>query len=156
MSREVADATTAILTGVIDGSGSRTGANMTLGRDAAGKTGTTDSNAAVWFAGFTPDLAAAVWTGDPRGGLKHPMQNVTINGTYYDKVHGLSIPGPIWRDAMDGALSGDAPSFDLRAKFGLKQARRGGFNGGDSYSDGQGNDGQGYGGYGGYNRYYNR
>ena len=54
MTREVADATTAILTGVIDGSGSRTGKDMSLGRDAAGKTGTTDSNAAVWFAGFTP------------------------------------------------------------------------------------------------------
>lgn len=151
VSREVADATTAILTGVIDGSGNRTGREMSLGRDAAGKTGTTDSNAAVWFAGYTPDLAAAVWAGDPRGGFKHPMDNVTINGEYFDEVHGSSIPGPIWRDAMDGALSGDAPSFDLQAKYDLKQARRGGFNGGDG-----GGDSYYGGGYGNYNRYYGR
>ncbi len=147
VSREVADATTAILTGVIDGSGSRTGRDMSLGRDAAGKTGTTDSNAAVWFAGYTPDLAAAVWSGDPRGGFKHPMDNVTIGGRYYDEVHGSSIPGPIWRDAMDGALSDRAPSFDLEAKYNLKQARRGGYNGGDGGGDNYG---------GGYNRYYGR
>ncbi len=148
--REVADATTAILTGVIDGSGNRTGKDMSLGRDAAGKTGTTDSNAAVWFAGFTPDLAAAVWSGDPRGGFKHPMDNVTIGGQYYDEVHGSSIPGPIWRDAMEGALGEDAKSFDLEAKYGLVQARRGGYN-----SDGDSGGGSNrY--YGNYNRYYGR
>ncbi len=125
ISRDVADATTAILTGVIDGSG--TGKAMTLGRDAAGKTGTTDSNAAVWFAGYTPDIAAAVWVGDPRGGFKYPMQNVSIGGTYYSKVYGSSIPGPIWREAMLGALGDEAESFELEAKNGLQPARRGGF-----------------------------
>lgn len=151
VTREVADATTAILTGVIDGSGSRTGQAMTLGRDAAGKTGTTDSNAAVWFAGYTPDIAAAVWAGDPRGGFKHPMRGVRINGTYYDKVHGSSIPGPIWRNAMEGALGGNAKSFDLEAKGGLRQARRGGFN-----SNGDAGTSDRYNRYDGYNRYYNR
>ncbi len=133
VSREVADATTAILTGVIDGSiGGRTGGPMTLGRDAAGKTGTTDSNAAVWFAGFTPQIASAVWVGDPRGGFKYPMQSVTINGRYYAKVYGSALPGPIWRDSMQGALRGmDYEDFDLDAKFGLVQARRGGVNGGN-------------------------
>jgi penicillin-binding protein 1A len=33
----------------------------------AGKTGTTDSNADAWFVGYTPDYAAAVWTGYPQG-----------------------------------------------------------------------------------------
>lgn len=152
VSREVADATTAILTGVIDGSGSRTGQAMTLGRDAAGKTGTTDSNAAVWFAGYTPDIAAAVWAGDPRGGFKYPMRNVTIGGNYYSKVHGSSIPGPIWRNAMQGALGGNAESFDLEAKNGLQQARRGGYNRNGS------SNGYGYNSdrYQRYNPYYNR
>ena len=152
VSREVADATTAILTGVIDGSGSRTGQAMTLGRDAAGKTGTTDSNAAVWFAGYTPDIAAAVWAGDPRGGFKYPMQNVTIGGNYYSKVHGSSIPGPIWRSAMQGALGGNAESLDLEAKNGLQQARRGGYNRNGS------SNGYGYNSdrYQRYNPYYNR
>ena len=42
------------------------------------------------------------------------MDNVTIGGRYYDEVHGSSIPGPIWRDAMDGALGDNAKSFDLK------------------------------------------
>ncbi len=130
MSRGTADAVTAILTGVVDGSdGGRTGRAMSLGRDAAGKTGTTDSNAAVWFAGYTPEIAAAVWAGDPRGGFRYPMQNVVINGQFYSRVHGSSLPGPIWREAMSGALAGtSASSFDLDAKFGLTTARRGGVN----------------------------
>ncbi|MEI6620382.1 MAG: transglycosylase domain-containing protein [Actinomycetes bacterium] len=128
VSREVADATTAVLSGVIDGNiGGRTGQTMTIGRDAAGKTGTTDSNAAVWFAGYTPELSTAVWVGDPRGGFEHPLQNVTINGQYYDLVHGGSLPGPIWRDVMLGALEGTPPrDFDLKASFNLTQARKGG------------------------------
>ncbi|NQU37265.1 MAG: transglycosylase domain-containing protein [Actinobacteria bacterium] len=136
VSRSVADATTAILTGVVDGPISgRTGQKMSLGRDATGKTGTTDTSAAVWYAGYTPQIAAAVWSGDPRGGFKHPMDNVTINGSYYDEVYGSSLPGPIWRQAMLGALSGEpAENFDLEAKFNLRTARNGGVNGGSSYS----------------------
>ena len=70
---------------------------MSLGRPAAGKTGTTDNNTAVWFAGYTPDLAAAVWAGHPDAPSEYPMRDVTINGTYYSEVFGRSIPGPIWR-----------------------------------------------------------
>ena len=158
--RDVADATAAILSRVIDGDiQGRTGANMSLGRDAAGKTGTTENNAAVWFAGFTPDLATAVWAGDPRGGFKHPMQDVTINGRYYDKVHGLSLPGPLWRDVMSYALDRvEATPFDLQAKYGLQAARSGGYTsrnpGGGSYGYGYGN-GNGNGGYGPYGGYGN-
>lgn len=125
VSRDVADATTAILTNVIDGNiAGRTGAKMSIGSDAAGKTGTTDSNAAVWFAGYTPNTAAAVWVGDPRGGFQHPMQDIVINGTYYDKVHGLSIPGPIWQEVMETAVDERGrESFDLQAKYDLHQAR---------------------------------
>jgi membrane peptidoglycan carboxypeptidase len=136
VSRPVADATTAILTGVVDGSISgRTGEKMSLGRDATGKTGTTDTSAAVWYAGYTPQIAAAVWSGDPRGGFKYPMDNVTINGQYYDEVFGSSLPGPIWRQAMLGALAGEPQkNFDLEAKFNLQTARNGGVNGGTRYS----------------------
>lgn len=126
--RDVADATTAIFTGVVDGPiGARTGANMSLGREATGKTGTSDSNSAVWFAGYTPDLAAAVWVGDPRGGFQYPMQDVTINGRFYSSVFGGELPGPIWRRAMQGALADSPPqSFDLEAKFGLRSVQQGG------------------------------
>jgi len=103
---EVADSTTAVLAGVVDGPlGGRTGRAMYFDRPAAGKTGTTDNSAAVWFVGYTPDMAAAVWVGDPRGGQTHPMKNVRINGQYYGQVFGSTMPGPIWRDALRGALA---------------------------------------------------
>jgi len=114
--REIADSVTAILKGVIDGPiQGRTGAKMSLGRDAAGKTGTINDSAAVWFVGYTPDLAAAVATYDPRGGYGFPMKNITIGGRYFPQVFGSSLPGPIWKMAMLAALA-DTPAspFVLR------------------------------------------
>jgi len=121
MPRQVADSVSAILSGVIDGPlGGRTGQKMSLGRPAAGKTGTTDSSAAVWFVGYTPDMAAAVWVGDPRGGQSHPMKDITINGVYYSQVFGSLMPGPIWHDAMAGTLMGlPAAKWALRTLHGL-------------------------------------
>jgi len=119
--REIADSTSAILAGVIDGPLSgRTGQAMNIGRDAAGKTGTTDSSAAVWFVGYTPDLAAAVWVGDPRGGQQYPMKNLTINGRFYSQVFGGNMPGPIWRESMKGALAKSAEvKWNLQTMYGL-------------------------------------
>ena len=121
LDRKVADTVASILTGVIDGPlQGRTGQKMSLGRPAGGKTGTINDSAAVWFAGFTPDLAGAVWVGDPRGGQAHPMKNLTIGGQYFDQVFGSSLPGPIWKQAMLGALDGTPEAqFDLRTLFGL-------------------------------------
>ncbi len=118
---QVADSVTAILAGVIDGPISgRTGQKMYFGRPAAGKTGTTDSSAAVWFVGYTPDLAAAVWVGDPRGGQQYPMKNLMINGRYYSQVFGSLMPGPVWREAMKGALVGTpATKWNLTTLNGL-------------------------------------
>ena len=128
ISRNVADGAAAVLTNVVDGTISgRTGAPMALGRDTTGKTGTINSNAAVWFAGSTPDLGAAVWVGDPRGGYKYPLQNLTINGRYYPKVFGSSLPGPIWKSSMLGALEGSDPvPMDLRNEWGLLPALQAG------------------------------
>jgi membrane peptidoglycan carboxypeptidase len=101
ITQEVADGVTEMLKGVVDGPiAGRTGARMTLGRPAAGKTGTTNDSAAVWFTGYTPDIAAAVWVGDPRGGFSFPMKDITINGVYYTQVFGSTLPGPIWQQAM--------------------------------------------------------
>lgn len=126
ITRDVADSVTALLTGVIDGYiGGRTGQAMSLAdRPAAGKTGTTNESAAVWFAGYTPDIAAAVWVGDPRGGYGFPMKDVTIAGRYYSQVFGSTLPGPIWKEAMTGASEGKAANnFILESSFGLKPAR---------------------------------
>jgi membrane peptidoglycan carboxypeptidase len=126
VTEEVADSVTALLTYVVDGPiQGRTGARMSLAdRPAAGKTGTTNDSAAVWFCGFTPDLAAAVWVGDPRGGFRYPMKNLEINGTYYSQVFGGTLPGPIWKQAMTTALADSPPAqFSLASKWGLRPGR---------------------------------
>jgi membrane peptidoglycan carboxypeptidase len=119
--RQIADSVTTILSQVIDGPlPGRTGAAMSLGRPAAGKTGTVNDSAAVWFVGYTPDLATAVATYDPRGGYGYPMKNVVIGGQYFSQVFGSTLPGPIWRDAMLAALAGTpATPFDLLPLDGL-------------------------------------
>ncbi|MEW9549902.1 transglycosylase domain-containing protein [Nonomuraea sp. NPDC050783] len=105
---EVTDAAANILSGVFT-KGTMRGVGG-IGRPAAGKTGTTDSQATAWFAGFTPDLAGAVSIGDPRGAVTHKLNNITIGGRYYGSVFGASIPGPIWKDTMIAALKGVPPT----------------------------------------------
>ncbi|MFD1663244.1 transglycosylase domain-containing protein [Streptomyces caeni] len=102
MSENTADTVTTILKGVVeDGTGQQAG----LGdRPSAGKTGTTDYRYAAWFVGYTPNMAGAVWVGDPAH--KRRMTNITIGGVTYAKVFGGQVPGPIWRDMMTGALEG--------------------------------------------------
>jgi membrane peptidoglycan carboxypeptidase len=101
------------LRGVVEGPDSaRTGVGAQFDRSAAGKTGTTEGNGAAWFTGFTPDLAAAVWLGDPAGGNGHPLRNVTINGRYYSQVYGGDLPASIWRRTLSGALA-DAPESEF-------------------------------------------
>ncbi|GAA0913230.1 transglycosylase domain-containing protein [Nonomuraea longicatena] len=100
----VADATAEVLSGVFT-QGTMRGVGG-IGRDAAGKTGTTDGYASAWFAGFTPDLASAVSIGDPRGSQENKLTGVTIGGVPYGSVQGASIPGPIWKETMIGALRG--------------------------------------------------
>ena len=138
----VADSVAAIMAGVIDGPlPGRTGAKMYFGRPAAGKTGTTDSHAAVWFVGYTPDMAAAVWVGDPRGGQRYPLRNITINGRYYSEVFGFLLPGPIWHDAMEGALAGTPKTpWNLNTLFGLKPGGWGNFGYKDLCTDMKGDD----------------
>jgi membrane peptidoglycan carboxypeptidase len=102
-----ADRTTSVLRGVIDGPDpGRTGAAASIGRPAAGKTGTTDNFAAAWFSGYTPQLAASVWVGDPRGGGTHPLRNVRVGGRFYSHVYGADLAAPVWRMTMAGALRG--------------------------------------------------
>ena len=117
IARGVADAVTVMLRGVIDGPDPhRTGGTMALGRPAAGKTGTTNDSAAVWFCGYVPQLAGCAWVGDPRGGFKYKMSDIVINGKRYTPVYGASIPGPIWKSTMKGALRYVAAKpFDLKA-----------------------------------------
>ena len=108
LEEEVADAVSGILSGVF------TKGTMTevggIGRDAAGKTGTTDNYMSAWFSGYTPNLASAVSLGDPRGTSAHKLIGVTIGGRYYPYVYGSSISGRIWKDSMIQALKGIEPA----------------------------------------------
>ncbi len=110
----IADTVTSVLRGVIDGPNPRrTGTGASIGRPAAGKTGTLQGFNGALFAGYTPQLAAAVWMGDPFGRLK--LQDVKINGRlYHPGVYGGSLPAPIWRATMGAALAG-VPVVDFSA-----------------------------------------
>ncbi|MFS4091883.1 transglycosylase domain-containing protein [Streptomyces sp. AF1A] len=102
MSEKTADTVSTLLKGVVeDGTGQQAGLDD---RPSAGKTGTTDERYAAWFVGYTPNMAGAVWVGDPQH--KRKMINITIGGEPHDKVFGGEVPGPIWRDMMAGALEG--------------------------------------------------
>ncbi|MEF2527574.1 transglycosylase domain-containing protein [Streptomyces sp. CS62] len=103
MSERTADTINTLLLGVVD-SGTGTQAGLT-DRQSAGKTGTTDSRYNAWFVGYTPNMSGATWVGS--GGAKQvSMENITIGGRYYDKVYGGGLPGPIWKQAVSGALAG--------------------------------------------------
>ncbi|PRH80038.1 penicillin-binding protein [Streptomyces solincola] len=108
MSEKTADTINQLLGGVVDsGTGQQAGLS---GRDNAGKTGTTDFRKNAWFVGYTPNLSGAVWVGSPTQSVK--MEYIRIGGEYHEKVFGGQVPGPIWRDAMTGALEGKgAPDF---------------------------------------------
>ena len=107
----VAHTVTSLLRGVIDGPAPHTGAGASIGRPAAGKTGTTDDSKAAWFIGYTPQLATAVWVGKP---TPTSMTQVILNGRYYRAVYGGSLPAAIWKQLMRAALEG-VPSKDFPA-----------------------------------------
>jgi len=104
---DVADGINELLQGVMTRG---TGARASIGRPAAGKTGTTNRRVSVWFVGYTPELSTAVWAGNPSPPPSgYPLQNRVIGGTYYGDVCGGCLPGPIWRQMMSTALA-DTPS----------------------------------------------
>ncbi|MET9421048.1 transglycosylase domain-containing protein [Streptomyces sp. NPDC006540] len=108
MSERTADTINTLLRGVVDsGTGQQAGLQS---RDNAGKTGTTDFRKNAWFVGYTPNMSGAVWVGSASQQVK--MEYITIGGRYHEKVFGGAVPGPIWKDAMTGALDGEpAPPF---------------------------------------------
>ncbi|MEU8730694.1 transglycosylase domain-containing protein [Streptomyces tendae] len=110
MTEKTADSVNTLLQGVVDsGTGKAAGLSD---RDNAGKTGTTDERKNAWFVGYTPNMSGAVWVGS--ASQKVEMKNITIGGVYHPLVFGGAVPGPIWKDAMTGALEGkESPSFNL-------------------------------------------
>ncbi|CAM4412628.1 transglycosylase domain-containing protein [Paenibacillus tarimensis] len=85
---------------------SGTGTRAALERPAAGKTGTTqlpdtemfqglDGSKDIWFAGYTPELAAAIWMGYDKTDADHYMQ--ATGGTYpavlFQRIMSLALAG---------------------------------------------------------------
>ncbi len=89
ISPEVAYVTQALMKGVVQRGTARFA--QTVGRPAAGKTGTSANYRDVWFIGFTADLVAGVWIG---------RDDSTPIG---DKITGGGVAVPIWVDFMQKA-----------------------------------------------------
>jgi penicillin-binding protein 1A len=91
----VADNVNDILRGVITGG---TAARANINRPAAGKTGTTNSNADAWFIGYTPALSTAVWMGHEEGQIEMPG------------AVGGRLPATMWAEFMRFALKDVEPT----------------------------------------------
>lgn len=106
----MADLTYALKSVVNGGTG---GAALALGRPAAGKTGTSQSNASAWFSAYTPELAAAV-------ALFRDSASESLNGIGgLTSVTGGTFPARIWTAFMKGALKGEPEmSFPAPANIG--------------------------------------
>ena len=78
-----------------------------LGKNLAGKTGTTNANTDAWFVGFSSDLVAGVFVGfdDPR-----PLGY---------KETGSSVAAPIFKDFMKKVLD-NTPDLPFRRPAGIK------------------------------------
>jgi penicillin-binding protein 1A len=65
----------------------------------AGKTGTTDEYTDAWFAGYQPNLAAAVWVGYPES------NDVSMTSVHGITVFGGTFPAEIWHSLYaDGGV----------------------------------------------------
>jgi 1A family penicillin-binding protein len=84
-----------MMTSVLKPGGTGSFLASVIGRPAAAKTGTTNSQRDAWFAGFTPELCCAVWVG-------HDDPSRTLPGG------GGRTAGPIWANFIAGALRGQA------------------------------------------------
>ena len=99
LSSPVADAVNDVLRGVVASGGF--GAALNPGQPAAGKTGTTNGNLSVWFAGYTPNLAgAASVAGVKRNGDQDTLDFKSIGGYVRGSTSGSTTAGPIWGDTF--------------------------------------------------------
>lgn len=70
---------------------------------SAAKTGTTQENKAVWYCGYTPELAtAAMIAGADDDGIPIPLSGTKIDGRIvgFNEAAGSALAGPMWKSAM--------------------------------------------------------
>jgi membrane peptidoglycan carboxypeptidase len=108
VSQSVADGVNSVLQGVMNGTGAP--ATIPGGYPQAGKTGTTDSNEAVWFAGYTPQAAGvALIAADKSASRFRGREYKSVKGLYlstgqYLQGSGGGDAGQIYRRAMASVL----------------------------------------------------
>lgn len=107
MEPEVADGVSYLLQKVMK-EGTGRPAALRDGRPQAGKTGTTNENKAVWFAGYTPEVAGVAMIAVDTG---HPDRPKSLEGFRLENGERLrgtggGDAGQIWRAAMSAALEG--------------------------------------------------
>lgn len=107
MKQDTADTINDILHGVMKPGGF--GQLLNIDKESAGKTGTIQNNAAVWFDGYTPAVATAAMIAGANS-LGHPitLNGQSVGGRYIDVAHGSTVAGPMWAIAMRG-IQDDIP-----------------------------------------------
>jgi penicillin-binding protein 1A len=111
LSPDVARTMTAMLEEVIRfGTGVQA---KSLGRPAAGKTGTTQDYTDAWFIGFTPQITSGVWVG-------YDDKQISLG----KRETGAKAALPIWLEFMKSALAG-APVLDFSNVVPLEQEAQG-------------------------------
>lgn len=107
ISPEVARTMTAMLEEVVQfGTAVRA---KSLGRPAAGKTGTTQDFTDAWFIGFTPQLTAGVWVG-------YDDKQISLG----KRESGALAALPVWIEFMEKAMAG-VPATDFANVIPLEQ-----------------------------------
>ncbi|MHA6512704.1 transglycosylase domain-containing protein [Tessaracoccus sp. Z1128] len=107
---EIADGVNYILQSVVK-QGTGYPARLRDGRPQAGKTGTITDNQAVWFAGYTPEMAGAAWIAIDKTNpwyetKRKTLKNVRLPSGTYLRGTGGGDAGLIWNAAMSSALAG--------------------------------------------------
>ncbi|HEY1280115.1 MAG TPA: transglycosylase domain-containing protein [Acidimicrobiales bacterium] len=107
-----------VLKGVIKNGTVESSSKKFLGsRPAAGKTGTYENNTNATFVGFTTQLSAAVWLGNPLASGTDMMRNIPeFRKVGVSNVHGGNLPYRIWEafiaKASEGMPEEDWPKPD--------------------------------------------
>ena len=108
-----ADAVNDVLRGVQEPGGFGYDNGLGLDKESAGKTGTINSNMAVWFVGYTPALAtASMIAGANEQGHWVTLNGQVVGGSYISAAHGSTTAGPMWGDYMH-AIQGRLPDEDF-------------------------------------------
>jgi membrane peptidoglycan carboxypeptidase len=103
----LANTVTSILEGVLTKPGATGTTDALTNRVAAAKTGTVDDFKGSVFAGFTPQLASAVFVG-VGSAPNTSLQGLTFGGVFHgEPIFGATIAGKIWQATMNAALAGD-------------------------------------------------